>query len=85
MAHDKSDKCIKCDKLVYQSMWSVHSVAIHCILSAVDWVKKDYLSYQQKTFLYTCQFCTDYKCTNCEKHVYYGQKGILCSDCDLLV
>ena len=39
MAHHKSDKCIKCDKLVYtatQSMWSVHSVAIHCILNGVD-------------------------------------------------
>ena len=46
---------------------------------------KDYLGYQQKTFLYTWQFCTDYKCIKCEKHVYYGQKGILCSGCDLWI
>ena len=44
--------------------------------------EKDYLRYQQKTFLYTCQFCTDYKCIKCEKHVYYSQKGILYSGCD---
>ena len=43
------------------------------------------MGYQQKTFLYTCQFCTDYKRIKCKKHVYYGQKGILCSGCDLWI
>ena len=87
MAHHKSDKCIKCDKLVYSN--SKHVVCSQCSNSLhFKWSRlseKDYLRYQQKTFLYNCQFCTDYKCIKCEKHVYYSQKGILYSGCDLWI
>ena len=79
MIHHKSDKRIKCDKLVYNT--SKHVVCSHCINSlhfkCSRLSKKYYLRYPQKTFFYTCQFCTNYKCIKYEKFVYYGRKGTL--------
>ena len=30
----------------------------------------------------TCKFCLDYCCLQCNKHVFYGQKGVLYSGFD---
>ena len=74
MAHHKSDKCIKCEKLVYSNSKHVgcsqRRNSLHFKCSRLS--KKDYLSYQQKTFLYTCQFCADYNCIKCERIWYSG-------------
>ena len=87
MAHHKSDKCKKWNKQVCNT--SKHVVCSQCSNSphfkCSELSKKDYLGYQQKAFLYTFQFCADYKYIKSEKHVYYSQKGILCSGCDLWV
>ena len=34
---------------------------------------------------FVCQFCTDYSCLKCNKHVYYRQKGVLCTGCNLWI
>ena len=84
MAHHKSDEYIKCNKLVYSI--SKHVVCSECNNSlhfkCSRLSKKYYLS---KKFSIYLSKCTDYKCIKFEKHVYYGQKGILCSDCDLWI
>ena len=66
-----------------QSIYSQCSNSLHLKCSRMN--KNGYLSHQQKTLNYAFEFCTDYKCIKCEKHVYYGQKGILCSGCDLWI
>ena len=32
-----------------------------------------------------CQFCTDYSCLKCNNHVYYRQKGVLCTGCNVWI
>ena len=44
--------------------------------------KQRFLEYKRVSTSFTCQFCSDYCCFQCNKHVYYGQKGVLCSGCD---
>ena len=63
----ESLECFKCNK----------SLHLKCIRSD----KRRLLKYIQGNLEFVCQFCTDYTCHHCNKHVYYGQKAILCDGC----
>lgn len=41
--------------------------------------KNKFMEYKKDCTLFICQFCLDNCCLQCNKHVYYGQKGILYS------
>ena len=60
-------ECYKCSK------------SLHSKCNRLD--KKGFLKYIQGNLKFVCQFCTDYTCYHCNKHVYYGHKAILCDDC----
>ena len=63
----KSLECYKCNK------------SLHSNCSRLD--KNRFLKYIQGNLEFVCQFCTDYTCCHCNKHVYYRQKAILCDVC----
>ena len=52
----KTLKCLKC----------LNSLHIKC--STVD--NRQYLSYKNGKKDFICQYCTDYTCLKCDKHVY---------------
>ena len=56
----ESLECFKCNK----------SLHLKCIRSD----KRRLLKYIQGNLEFLCQFCTDYTCHHCNKHVYMGKK-----------
>ena len=62
-------------------MKCLNSLPIKC--STVD--NRQYLSYKNGKKDFICQYCTDYSCLKCDKHVYDRQPGILCNICNLWV
>ena len=38
--------------------------------------RQEYLEYKQGVFKSARQFCTDYTCTRCAKHIYYGHNAV---------
>ena len=48
-------------------------------------VNKDFVQFKKSKQQFVCQFSSDYTCLICNKHVYYGQKGVLCSGCNFWV
>ena len=58
-------KCAKCVSFLYQRCSRV--------------TRQEHLEYKQGTFKFVCQFCTEYMCLRCAKHVYYGQNAVLCT------
>ena len=67
----KKLKCLKC----------MNSLHIQC--SIVD--NRQYLSYKNGKKDFICQYCTDYSCLKCDKHVYDRQPGFLCNICNAWV
>ena len=63
----KNLECFKCNK------------SLHLKFSRLD--KKRFLKCIQGNPEFVCQFCTDYTCHHCNKHIYYGQKAVLCNGC----
>ena len=60
----KNAECSECKNL------------LHLKCSRLD--KQDYVKHTNGHLKFTCQFLTDYTCCR-TKHVYYGQKAILCN------
>ena len=57
--------------------------SLHIKCSTVD--NREFLSYKNGKKDFICQYCTDYSCLKCDKHVYDRQPGILCNICNLWV
>ena len=76
--------CIKCTKGLKFSRNSLKcQVCQKQIHLKCSWLSRQgFLEYKRGGTSFTCQFCLDYCCLQYNKHVYYGQKGILCSRCD---
>ena len=80
-----SEKCIKC-RNPFLSMKQKTPKCLKCLnslhnkCSTAD--KKQYLSYKNGKKDFICQYCTDYSCLKCDKHIYDRQPGILCNMCE---
>ena len=74
----KSTKSLKFSRncLKYQ----VCQKQIHLKCSKLN--KQGFLEFTRDTISFTYHFCLDYCYLQCNKHVYYSQKGVLCSGCD---
>ena len=46
---------------------------------------KEFSKYKKGKTKFICQFCTEYTCIICDSHVEYGQKGVLCTSCNLWI
>ena len=46
---------------------------------------KEFSKYKKGKTKFICQFCTDYTCIKCDRHIEYGQKGVLCTGCNLWI
>ena len=88
MTFKVSEKCIKCTKLFF----SVRQKTLKCLeclkplhikCSTVD--NRQYLSYKNGKKDFICQYCTDYSCLKCEKHVYHRKPRNLSNICNLWV
>ena len=81
---NNKERCINCTKnfltakrrFKYTKWVSV----LHQRCSRVT--RQEHLEYKQRVFKIVCQFCTDYTCIRCVKHVCYGQNAVLCNGCD---
>ena len=46
---------------------------------------KVFVQFKKSKQQFVCQFCSDYTCLKSNKHIYYGQKDVLYSGCNLWV
>ena len=71
--------CIKCTKNLKFSRnflkCQVCQKYIHLECSRLN--KQGFLEYRRDTTSFTYQFCLDYCCLQCNKHVYYGRGPVL--------
>ena len=69
-------ECSECHKMVHRKCSRLR-------------VNKDFVQFKKSKQQFVCQFCSDYICPKCNKHVYYAQKVffevVLCSRCNLWV
>ena len=81
-------KFMKCEKLSIKSNNSLKCSECHKMIhfkcSRLR-VNKDFVQFKKSKQQFVCQFCSDYTCLKCYKHVYYDQKGVLCSIYNLWV
>ena len=68
---------MKCEKQSIKSNSSIECSEchkrIHFTCSRLR-LKKDFVQFKKSKEQFVCQFCSDYTCLKCHKHVYYGQK-----------
>ena len=79
---------MKCEKLPIKSNNSLECFECHKMIhlkcSRLR-ANKDLAQFKKSKLQFVCQFCSNYTCLKCNKHAYYGQKGVLCSGCNLWV
>ena len=81
---NNKERCIRCSKTFLTTKSRLKCTkcvsVLHQRCSRVT--RQEHLEYKQCVFKFVCQFCTDYTCIKCAKHVYYGQNAVLCNGCD---
>ena len=82
-----NNKCLKCEKTAKSTGNSLECSQcqnfIH--LKCSHLTKIQFNQYKKGKMRFVCQFCTDYSCLKCNKHVYYRQKGVLCTGYNLWI
>ena len=57
---------------------------IYLHLKCPNTIKKNYISYKKLTKKFICEYCMYYTCLGYNQHVYDGQVGVQCDQCDIL-
>ena len=86
MATTDIEKCLKCQKVVYEDQNSLScdecNKWIHLKCSRLK--RKEFKLFTTNSeLIFTCDFCKYYRCGKCQKHVYDHQNSICCDNCDV--
>ena len=87
MAPKSKINCIKCVKLLKISKDNLvcseceNSLHFKCSIPS----PKEFSKYKKGKTKVICQICTGYTCIKCDRQVEYGQKGVLCTGCNLWI
>ena len=79
------NKCIDCSKFFSRNQnkqlkCSECSYFLHLSCALIS--KQQYKNYSNENKDFICQYCEDYTCLACNKHVYDWQEGVLCDCCE---
>ena len=79
-----SEKCLKCTKQ-FSSSRQKSLTCTTCFsslhLKCTHIAKNDFTVYKKGEKNFVCQYCMDFRCMSCNKHVYDKQQGIYCDGC----
>ena len=78
---NQSEKCLKCTKgfsSSRQKSLTCTSCSSTLHLKCTLITNNDYSLYKSGEKDFVCQYCSDFRCISCNKHVYDKQEGIFC-------
>lgn len=77
-------KCVKLLKTLKDNLvCSSCQNSLHLKCSRLN--PEEFSKYKKVKAKFICWFCTDYTCINCDRHVQYGQKEVLCTGCNIWI